>query len=250
MTRQQTRQLGIEFERRLYEIYPEFKGNQKLTTDVIYSILSEYQNKYVTEIFTAMSQAERGTGVSKVLHDSIKTLVRHKIIAVDYKNIDSDKFTSVFAVPEDYYLYIRSNSIINKNYKKESKLATSVSTPNLDIKHEDVKHVLNTFYNDGAIVRNPLVVLESLSNTSPYIKVIHDKYTNITSLDLTYCYFPHSFNVLKFNDNDTSKGAVYSYCELPFECFDNLVTGAIDLYIQNYKFKLSGNKQTNKEDKK
>lgn len=42
MTLQQTRQLGIEFERRLYEIYPEFKNKLKLDTDTIYSFLSEY----------------------------------------------------------------------------------------------------------------------------------------------------------------------------------------------------------------
>jgi len=42
MTKEQTRQLGVEFERRLYEIYPEFKVKDKLTTDTIYAILSEF----------------------------------------------------------------------------------------------------------------------------------------------------------------------------------------------------------------
>lgn len=42
MTLQQTRQLGIEFERRLFEIYPEFRTTVKLDTDTIYSFLSEF----------------------------------------------------------------------------------------------------------------------------------------------------------------------------------------------------------------
>jgi hypothetical protein len=42
MTTEQTRQLGIEFERRLIEIYPEFEFDEKLDTDTIYSFLSEY----------------------------------------------------------------------------------------------------------------------------------------------------------------------------------------------------------------
>jgi len=42
MTVEQTRKMGIEFERRLHEIYPEFRNNEKLDTDTIYSFLSEY----------------------------------------------------------------------------------------------------------------------------------------------------------------------------------------------------------------
>ena len=36
MTKEQTRQLGIEFERRLFEIYPQFATTEKLDTDAIY----------------------------------------------------------------------------------------------------------------------------------------------------------------------------------------------------------------------
>lgn len=42
MTQDQTRQLGIEFERRLIEVNPLFATDFKLNTDTIYAILSEY----------------------------------------------------------------------------------------------------------------------------------------------------------------------------------------------------------------
>jgi hypothetical protein len=42
MTIEETRQLGIEFERRLQEIYPGFESKIKLDTDTIYSFLNEY----------------------------------------------------------------------------------------------------------------------------------------------------------------------------------------------------------------
>jgi len=35
-----------------------------------------------------------------------------------------------------------------------------------------------------------------------------------------------------------SKGAVHSYCELPFSCFDELVNGAVDFYTTSYKYAL------------
>lgn len=247
MTREQTRKLGIEFERRINEIGPGFKLQNKLTTDIIYSMLSEFQTQYIKSLYTIDDDIKSGTRKQNKIQDTTKTLVRHKILTPSKTNIDSDNNSSIFDFPDDYYSYIRSNSLVTKNYKSDKILTTAVSTPNDILKQDDIKHIVNSYYNKGQIIRNPIVVLESTKSDSPYLKVIHDDYTQISNLDITYYCSPYAFNVLKYNDDDLSQGAVHSYCELPYSCFEDIVSGAVDMYISQYKFKLSAGNDKQKQ---
>ena len=232
MTREETRKLGIEFERRLIEVYPQFASEQKLGTDAIYSFLSEFQTQYVKILYSTEDDFQRGTRRAKRISDVSRSLIRRV-------NIKPSNDDGIYNLPDNYAMYVRSESIVTKNYKSDKVLENGVITPNILVKQEDVDNVINAYYNYKGIIKNPLVVFENTSYTSNQFKVISDTYTQIESVDLTYYCQPNAFNVLKFNDNDQSAGAVHSYCSLPYSCFEELVSGAVDMYLNRYKLKLA-----------
>ena len=214
MTIEQTRQLGIEFERRLQTMFPAAKTVAKVDTEDIYSFLNQYQLQYIQQLYLSEDQAQSQTRPSILVQDILRTLIKHSRLthgAFDY-SADIDNHT--FALPSDYYQYIRSVSIVRGTYKGHS---TNKIVPNVLAKQSEVSSAIESYYDDGRILRNPIVVLEG-----DRIKVVHDQYTTVGAVDLTYLRLPSQFDVL-----------TNTACELPYECFGDLVAGALDLYIRH-----------------
>lgn len=223
MTIDQTRQLGIEFERRLNTIDPTTVLLGKLDTQTIYSFLNEYQNKYIQTMYLADDQVEANTKTLNKTQDIIKTLVVTTTLT-DYNKNTLGENTKGFKLPENYLNYIRSSSVITKSYKGDYEQDQYV--PNIMCKQSEAYKVIPTHY-DHKILINPYVVLHSVeinSETSKsyqeYLTIIHDEYTNVKKVDLVYCRRPNEFSIL---DNKA--------CELPYQCFDDIVTGAVQLYL-------------------
>lgn len=146
-----------------------------------------------------------------------------------------DKYTTVFDAPSDYYAYIRSSSILSKSYKQETAYTEGnyPVVPNIQVKHNEIVAVFDTIYNSGGIIKNPLLVQHGSQ-----FRLVCDKYTQIIGLNLQYYRNPNAFDLS-------------TPCEFPTRCFNDLVQGAVDMYVSNYKFKLvgGGQKQEPKQEK-
>lgn len=220
---------------------PDFELKEKLTSDTIFSFLNAYTERYVRINYLQEDQVLDGTRAQKKNADALKGLIvrgLYEVNAKDSKN--TDKVSDRVKLPEDYFLYIRSNSMISKNYKIETEITNEneyVITPNKTIREDDVEKIISTYYNK-AIMLNPYVVLNAGNNADTqkniYINIIHDEYTIIKKLDLVYYRKPKKFDVIGVDGVN-----VLNKCELPDNVHMEIVEGAVEMFITEAKYRLN-----------
>lgn len=210
----ETRQLGMEVERRLQTILPTFKLENKIDTEDIYAFLNQFQKQYIDQLYRQNDQVPSGSRTAVLIEDLLSTLTTHAILTNGAADGSLDIKNTTFTLPDNYYAYVRSISNIRGNYKDANKQAV---VSNVLLKQPDANTVINQIYDQHRILRNPAVILEQGK-----IKVIHDEYTTVNNVDVTYIKLPAEFSVL-----------TNTACELPMECFNDLVAGATDLYVRH-----------------
>lgn len=220
---------------------PDFELKEKLTSDTIFSFLNAYTERYVRINYLQEDQVLDGTRAQKKNADALKGLIVRGLYEVDAKDSkNTDKVSDRVKLPEDYFLYIRSNSMISKNYKIETEITKEneyVITPNKTIREDDVEKIISTYYNK-AIMLNPYVVLNAGNNADTqkniYVNIIHDEYTVIKKLDLVYYRKPKKFDVIGVDGVN-----VLNKCELPDNVHMEIVEGAVEMFITEAKYRLN-----------
>ncbi len=220
---------------------PDFELKEKLTSDTIFSFLNAYTERYVRINYLQEDQVLDGTRAQKKNADALKGLIVRGLYEVNAKDTkNTDKVSDRVKLPEDYFLYIRSNSMISKNYKIETEITNEneyVITPNKTIREDDVEKIISTYYNK-AIMLNPYVVLNAGNNADTqkniYINIIHDEYTIIKKLDLVYYRKPKKFDVIGVDGVN-----VLNKCELPDNVHMEIVEGAVEMFITEAKYRLN-----------
>lgn len=235
------REMQVEFERRITLMNPDFELKEKLTSDTIFSFLNAYTERYVRINYLQEDQVLDGTRAQKKNADALKGLIVRGLYTMETKDANNtDKVSDRAILPDNYFLYVRSNSLISKNYKIEKEITTEseyVVTPNKTIREDDVEKIISTYYNK-AIMLNPYVVLNAgnIKDTSDklYINIIHDEYTIIKKLDLVYYRKPKRFDVIGVDGVN-----VLDHCELPDNVHMEIVEGAVEMFITEAKYRLN-----------
>lgn len=220
---------------------PDFELKEKLTSDTIFSFLNAYTERYVRINYLQEDQVLDGTRAQKKNADALKGLIVRGLYTMETKDANNtDKVSDRAILPDNYFLYVRSNSLISKNYKIEKEITTEseyVVTPNKTIREDDVEKIISTYYNK-AIMLNPYVVLNAgnIKDTSDklYINIIHDEYTIIKKLDLVYYRKPKRFDVIGVDGVN-----VLDHCELPDNVHMEIVEGAVEMFITEAKYRLN-----------
>lgn len=231
MTLEQTRQLGIEFERRVQTMIPEKEFISKLDTETIYSYLNQYQDKYIHDIYRNLDNIPSGSKLSAHVESVLQSLLAKWDCSVtaeqtaetnildqnDVQIVDTAR-SLTFKLPDNFYMYVRSTSKVSStySYKDYGKDSTTI-LPNQLVSQNDVWKLVETPHNSLRILRYPAVVL----NVGGTISVIHDRYTTIEGIRVLYYKQPGYFSPMTSTP-----------CELPMDAFDDIVSGAVDLYVQ------------------
>lgn len=243
------REMQVEYERRITLMNQDFELKEKLTSDTIFSFLNAYTERYVRVNYLQEDSVVDGSRAQKKNADSLKGLIVRQLLTMEAQDTNNtDKVSDRAILPLDYFLYIRSNSLISKNYKSEKEITVEtdyVVTPNKTIREDDVEKIISTYYNK-AIMLNPYVVLNAGNITDVakklYINVIHDEYTTIKKLDLVYYRKPKRFDVIGVDGV-----LVLDKCELPDNVHMEIVEGAVEMFITEAKYRLNMKQDNNQQ---
>lgn len=251
MTIEETRQLGIEFERRVQTMIPQKEIVEKLDSETIFSFLNQYQDKYVHDIYRSLDMIPEGSKISAHVESVLQALLKEQSIAMydDQGNLNpgvidnTDSTTAgiidpngiaiadvgrsvTYPLDSQFYLYVRSVSNVSNTFSFKSNPEQNNSSirviPNELVSQNNIWKLIETPYDSLRILRRPAAVLSKYNDSSkPTLTVLYDQYTTPLGIKILYYKEPNHFDVLTSTP-----------CELPMDCFDDLVTGAIELYIQ------------------
>lgn len=212
MTLEQTRQLGIEFERRIQTMIPETEFYNKLDTETIYSYLNQFQDKLVHDVYKSLDGIPTPSKPSAYIETILQGFLQE--YETDVFGVNGAYRVSL---PTDFGLYLNSRTEVEHTYSYKQDITATGSVPNTLISQSQMDELRTRPQDNMRIMRQPIACLSN----NKTIEVIYDRYTTPKKFIMQYYRTP------RYMDLMTS-----TPCELPMDCFEDIISGAVDLYVQ------------------
>jgi len=255
------REMQIAFMRELVSINKEFEYPHIEDSDTIFYFINLAQDRYLKETYISRESAKDNAEFLQKKIDDLKQLVVRKtlftdIIASAEPSVPITPSTPyvteiksgsdgalLFPLPTDYIYYIRSSSKLSGTYLA---LSTKTWIENKLIEHSDISNGILTNGYNIPILRNPCILLEKnptgTTLSTAYMVMYKDAYSNLFNTEITYIRKPKTI-ILVISDADTQT----TTCELATSTHIEIVSYAVKMFIEEYKYKLISDKQTTKE---
>ena len=209
MSLKETRQLGIEFERRVQTMIPETEMVSKLDTETIYSYLNQYQDKFIHDLYKVIDNIQTPSKPSSYIETILQGLIKSYT-----KNVNGESNFDV-QLPRDFGLYITSSTVVEDSHRYKQ-VNGAGEIPNILISKTKAQELITRPQDNMRIMRHPIAYIDN-----DKISVFYDRYTTPTQFKMFYYRVPKYMDLFKEQP-----------CELSMDVFDDLVTGAVDLYTQ------------------
>lgn len=118
MTLDQTRQLGIEFERRVQTMIPETEYAEKLDTDTIFSYLNQYQDMLIHDLYKSLGTIAQQPRPSEYIETILQSMLSY--FAVNLEPVDGYPYQYSALLPADFGLYINSTTRTDSTYSMKN----------------------------------------------------------------------------------------------------------------------------------
>lgn len=211
-----SRELQIAFERKIMLMDPTLRDAEKLTSDTIFAFLNAAQDRYYEQLYQQFDQIESVGRIQFRNSDLLKGFISTAQLENKTK---LNEFQDEFKLPEDYEYYVKSNSLVTGTYMNNK--TTSVSG-NKDIKYDQINTVTPQYF-DKKIIRTPYAALNTKNDV---IMIIHDEYTDIEGVSLTYYRKPKAISLNQ-------------ECEFPDIAHQTIVDLAVEIFVTESKYRLN-----------
>lgn len=208
--------MQIAFERKIMLMDPSLRDAEKITSDTIFAFLNAAQDRYYDQLYQQPDQTESVGRLQFRNSELLKAFIENPTLIKGYS---VNEYHTEFDLPDNFAYYIKSSSSVIGTYLNHSNAGL---VGNKDITYDQINTVTPKYF-DNRIIRTPYAAINTKKNK---IMIIHDGYTKIYQVNLTYYRKPKAISLQQ-------------ECEFSSIAHQTIVDLAVEIFVTESKYRLN-----------